>query len=71
MTKCLQKDAFFAKGQNTMNTVTYFNFYNAELFLLKPWRLKGFAQFEIIINVLVISFRFIWIGLPMLWVHGH
>ena len=30
---------------------------------------KGFFQFEIIINVLVSSFRFIWI--PMLWVYGH
>ena len=28
-----------------------------------------FFQFEIIINVLVSSFCFIWI--PMLWVHGH
>ena len=31
--------------------------------------IKGFFQFEIIINVSVSSFRFIWI--PMLWVHGH
>ena len=30
---------------------------------------KLFFQFEIIINVLVISFWFIWI--PMLWVYGH
>ena len=30
---------------------------------------KGFSQFEIIINVLASSFRFIWI--PMLWVYGH
>ena len=28
-----------------------------------------FFQFEIIITVLVSSFRFIWI--PMLWVYGH
>ena len=28
----------------------------------------GYIQFEIIINVLVGSFRFIWI--PMLWVYG-
>ena len=28
----------------------------------------GFFQFEIIINFLVCSFRFIW--MPMLWVHG-
>ena len=33
---------------------------NAELFLCKPWRVKLlFFQFEIIINVLVSSFRFI------------
>ena len=30
---------------------------------------KGFFQFELKINVLVGSFRFIWI--PMLWVYGH
>ena len=30
---------------------------------------QRFLQFEIIINVLVVSFRFIWI--PMLWVYGH
>ena len=30
---------------------------------------KGFFQFEIIINILVGSFRLIWI--PMLWVYGH
>ena len=35
------------------------NPYNAELFLFEPWRLKGFFQFEIIMNVLVSSFRFI------------
>ena len=35
------------------------NPYNAELFLLKQWRLKDFFQIEIIINVLVMSFRFI------------
>ena len=35
----------------------------------KPWRPKSFIHFEIIINVLVSSFRFIWI--PMLWVCGH
>ena len=45
------------------------NPYDAEIFLLKPWRLKGFIQFEIPINVLVSSFWFIWI--PMLWVYGH
>ena len=35
----------------------------------KPWRLKGFLQFEKIINVQVSSLWFIWI--PMLWVYGH
>ena len=40
-----------------------------KIFLYKPWRPKGFFQFEIIINVSVSSFRFIWI--PMLWVYGH
>ena len=33
------------------------NPYNVELFLLKEWRLKGYFQIEIIINVLVLSFR--------------
>ena len=43
--------------------------YNAEILFHKPWRTKSFFKFEIIINVLVSSFRFIWI--PMLWVYGH
>ena len=30
---------------------------------------RGVFQFEIIINIIVSSFRFIWI--PMLWVYGH
>ena len=30
----------------------------ADIFLYKP---KGFFQFEVVINVLVSSFRFIWI----------
>ena len=34
---------------------------NADILLYKPWRPKGFFQFEIIINVLVYSVRFIWI----------
>ena len=33
--------------------------YNAEIVVYKPWRPKGFCQFEIIINVLVRSVRFI------------
>ena len=45
-----------------------FNPWSAELFLCKPWRPKGFLQFETIINVLFSSFRFIWI--LMLWVYG-
>ena len=46
-----------------------FNPYNADIFLYKPWRPKGFVQFQIIINVLVSSF---WrILIPMLRVHGH
>ena len=43
---------------------------------LKRWNIsvqtiatKGFYQFEISKNVLVSSFRFVWI--PMLWVYGH
>ena len=32
--------------------------YNAGIFLYKPWRPKGFFQFEIIINVLVSSASF-------------
>ena len=40
----------------------------AEFICKKHHNLKGFFQFEIIINVLVSSSCFIWI--PMLWVHG-
>ena len=42
------------------------NYCNDEIFLYKP---KGFFQFEIILDVLVTSFRFIWI--IRLWVYGH
>ena len=45
----------------TLTTLKYY--------LFKPWRLKLFLQFEIILNVLIISFRFIWIH--MLWVYDH
>ena len=55
----------FAPGRR----YTYFNTYSSEIFLYKPWRPKDFIQFEIVINVLVSSFRFIWI--PMLWVYDH
>ena len=40
---------------------TAYVMYNAEFFLYQPWRPKVFFPFEIIINVLVISFRFLWI----------
>ena len=43
--------------------------YNSVIFLYKPWRPKDFFQFEIIINVLVSSFCFIWI--PMVRVYDH
>ena len=33
-----------------------FNLHNADFFVCKPWGLKGFFQFEIIINALVSSF---------------
>ena len=33
--------------------------YNAELFLFKPWRLRFFFQFEVVIYALVSSFRLI------------
>ena len=42
---------------------------NLTLQATKPWRPKGFCQYEIIINVLISSFRFIWIS--VLWVYGH
>ena len=45
------------------------NPYNADIFVYKPWQPKFFFQFEIILNFLVSSFRFIWI--PMLWFSGH
>ena len=39
----------------------YSNSYKAEIFLHKPWRIKRFFQFKIIIKVLVSFFRLIWI----------
>ena len=36
---------------------------------MKTLKAGGFFQFEIIINVLVSFFRFIWI--PMIWVYDH
>ena len=47
----------------------YFKPWSAEIFSYKPLEQKGFFQFEIIINVLVSSFCFIWI--PQLCVYGH
>ena len=49
----------------------YFIIYHLQRWnnLCKPWRLKDYFQFKIVINVLVSSFRFIWI--PILWVYGH
>ena len=52
-----------------LRKVNMFNPYDAGLCVYKPWRPKGFSQIETILNVLVISFRFILI--PMLWVYGH
>ena len=46
-----------------------FNFYHAEIFLYRPWRPKIFSISNQYYNVLVSSFRFIWI--PMLWLYGH
>ena len=42
---------------------------NAEILSYKPWRPKGCFHCEIIINVLVNSFRLIW--LLMAWIYGH
>ena len=47
---------------------TVCNPYNTDFFF-KSMETKGFFQFEIIINVLVSFFRFIWIH--MSWVYGH
>ena len=57
----------FWKGRG--NTGWLPNPLSAEIFLYKPWRSKGCFQYQIILNVLVRSFRFIWIR--MLWVYGH
>ena len=46
-----------------------YNPHNAELFLFKLCRLKGYYQFEITITVIVSCFWFIWI--PTLWVLGN
>ena len=52
-----------------MRFLARFNTYNAEILLYKQWRPKGLFQFEVILNVLSSSSRFIWI--PMLCVYGY
>ena len=56
--------------------IVFFNVHDAIPWLYQLWRPKGFFQFEIIINVLVVSFRLIEylcygstaiITLPVLW----
>ena len=54
---------------NSPRPHTQFNPCSAEFFYKNLGGQRVFFQFEIIINVLVRSFRFIWI--PMLWVYGH
>ena len=51
-----------------INLTMCINRYDAEISSYKPWTPRVF-QFEIIINVLVSFFRFIWIS--MLWVNCH
>ena len=51
----------FCSFYSSSSLINPYNMYNDELFLYKPRRLKLFFQFEIIINVLVSSFQFIWI----------
>ena len=61
------------EGQELMITLRCsdcaYNPYNAGVFVYKPWGTRGYFQFEIIINVLVNSFRFS--RIPMVWVYGH
>ena len=58
-------------GSNTAESsgVDPSNPYSAELFCSNHGDWRVFVQFKIIINILVSSFRFIWI--PMLWVFDH
>ena len=44
---------------NSVAIAVHINLYNAQIFLYKSWRPKGFFHFDIIINVLVSSFCFI------------
>ena len=43
-----------------------FDSYNTQICLYKPWGPKFFFKFEIIINILVSSFHFIWLLTCML-----
>ena len=52
------------EGQSAIMSLFY-----ADIFFGKYHGDQWFVQFKIIINVLVSSFRFIW--MPMLWVYGH
>ena len=60
----IQRDKWETNRSGQRSTVIYcghFKPYNAGICLYKLWTPKGFSQFEITINVLVSSFRFIWI----------
>ena len=52
----------------TISVVLTLKLLKRSIILYKNIATKGFFQFEIIINVLVSSFWFIWI--PMLWLYG-
>ena len=54
-----------------VHSITLWSLYPVQRWnsVYKPWRPKGYFQFEIFSNILVSSFRFIWI--LMLWVYGH
>ena len=53
--------------QNTASRYIHGNPHNAEIFLYYPWNSKGVFQFEIIINAIGSSFRFLYMPL----VYGH
>ena len=55
-------------GQSRMQVWTNINFYDADIFCVDHVDQRVF-KFEVIINVLVSSFRFICI--PVLWVYGN
>ena len=62
------------RSWNTRITYAWWNMdihepFKREIFVYKPWRSKGFLQFEIIINCFARSLCFICI--PMLWVYCH